>query len=123
MGNIPLAAIKPSKTALTMVPCCLAMAEKSQTCDSCENCFTRSNKGCTSKRPSPMGMRSSVVKLREEELKTRVRSADTRPSEICRAVSSNSVDTKASRAPGTGFKLNTGCWPFNSAKGTGNISM
>ena len=123
MGKIPLAAITPSMTALTMVPCSLAMAEKSQTCDSCENCFTRSSKGCTSNRPSPMGMRSSVVKLRDEELNTRVRSADTMPSEICRAVSSNSVDTKASKAPGTGFKLNTGCLPFNSVKGVGSTSM
>ena len=123
MGNKPLAEIAPNITALTMVPCCLAMAEKSQTCDSREQVFTRSSKGCASNRPSPMGMRSSVVKLRDEELKTRVRSADTRPSEICRAVSSNSVDTNASSAPGTGLRLNTGCLPFNSLIGVGNTSM
>jgi hypothetical protein len=123
MGNKPLAAITPNMTALTMVPCSLAMAEKSQTCDSREQVFTKSSSGCASSLPSPMGMRSSVVKLRDDELNTLVRSADTSPSEICLAVSKSSVDTNASSSPGTGFKLNTGCLPFNSAKGVGNTSM
>ena len=69
-----------------------------------------------------MLMRSCVVRLRPEELNTRVRSGETSPKDTCRAVSSNSEDNKASKAPGTGFRLNTGRCPCNAFKGVGHTS-
>ena len=70
-----------------------------------------------------MGIRSKVVRARADELNTCVRSGDTKPSVICLAVSNNSEDTKASKAPGTGFKLNTGVLPCNCDVGVGRTSM
>ena len=122
-GHKPLPAMTPSMTALTMVPLACAMAPKSHTCASLENCCTNAVKLSLSKRPSPMGIRSKVVSARADELNTRVRSGDTKPSVICRAVSSNSEEIMASKAPGTGFKLNTGVLPCNSVSGVGKTSM
>jgi hypothetical protein len=61
-----------------------------------------------SARPSPSCIRSWVVKVRVEEVMTSVRSGELMPLPIWRAVSSNSDETMASSAPGTGLRLNTG---------------
>ena len=69
-------------TALTMVAFVCAMTPKSQIWASLENCCTNAVKSALPKRPSPMGMRSKVVRALADELNTRVRSGDTKPSDI-----------------------------------------
>ena len=121
-GNKPLPATTPSMTALTSVPLARAISPKSHSCASCAKVCTNCSSDALSQRPSPKGMRSWVVSARAVELNTRVRSGDTRPSAACLAVSSNSEDSKASSAPGTGLRLNTG-GADKADKGVGNTSM
>jgi len=83
---------------------------------------TRSS-ASASVRPSPICMRSAVVRVRADELMTQVRSALAMPLPIWRVVSSSSDDTSASSVPGTGFRLNTGLRPPSCVSGTGWTSM
>ena len=75
-----------------------------------------------STRPSPSCMRSAVVSVRADEVITIVRSGVAQAQRTWRAVSSSSEETRASSAPGTGFRLNTGRRPPSAACGCGNTS-
>ena len=121
-GSRPLPAIAPSITALTTVPCWRARPAMSSTWCSRLKAATSFIRAWSSRRPSPGAMRSRVVRVRAEELSTSVRSALSMPLPAWRAVSSNSDDTSASSAPGTGLRLNTRGAPERSLSRCGSNS-
>jgi hypothetical protein len=121
-GSTPLAAMQPSITALTTVPASRVSCAMSSTWCAWLCWRTRDSSAASSWRPSPMGIFSAVVSVRDDEVMTRVCALDARPLPICRAVSSSSLETSRSSRPGSGFRPNTGRRPARSASGTGKNS-